>query len=207
MDNQYQKTLIQTFDKLSKTYRNKFTTDPIEQAKILSLIDSWDIKKDMTVLEVGSGTGDLSLFLLKKISKPSQLTCLDVSPKMIKVSKEKLADYQNINFIIGDIHNIKFKTKFDRIIIFNTFPHFLDKKIAFQNCFNLLKKNGKLVICHNQSRTTILTCHKKKIGIEDNISEFTGNIELFQILKDLKFHIETFENNEGYDYYLVIAKK
>jgi len=199
-------SLIKTFDKLSQTYHNKFTHDPLEKQKIQSLVNSWKIEPGSQVLEVGSGTGDLSPFLLEKIGQAGQLTLLDISPEMIKVSKKKLAKYQNLKFVTADIHNVNLKSEFDRIIVFNTFPHFLDKKLAFTNCFHHLKKNGKLIICHNQSRTTILTCHKKKI-IDNDISEFTDNQILLKILEDIGYFVETFENNEGYDFYLVIAKK
>lgn len=206
MQERYKRFLIETFDKLSETYTNEFTVDPIEKEKIQSLVDFWDIKRGSRVLEVGGGTGDLSPFLLEKIGKEGELVFLDISPKMVEKAREKLRRYENVTFVIGDIHDINFSSQFHNIIVFNTFPHFSNKKAAFTNCYELLSNGGSLVISHNNSRWSIVGHHKRK-EVEHIISEFPEDRKVFNILTDIGYSVETFENNEGHDYYLVLARK
>jgi ubiquinone/menaquinone biosynthesis C-methylase UbiE len=201
----FKQLLIQTFDQLASKYRNKFTHDKIEKGKLLSLIKVWNIHSGTTILEVGSGTGDLSQIIIKKFPD-IKLTCLDISPNMLKAAKQNIKASSNIKFILGDIEEINLKTKFDQIIIFNAFPHFLDKLKALKNCNKHLKKNGSLVICHNESRYSILSCHLNK-SVHNNISNFPNDKKVYLMLNKAGFIIKTFENNEGYDYYLVIVQK
>lgn len=198
--------VIETFNRLAKSYTNKFTSDEIEKEKIVSLVKSWQIKKAFKVLEVGGGTGDLSPLIMEKIGLEGKLFFMDIANEMIKVSRKKLKKYENIRFLFEDIHEHKVKNKYDRIIIFNTFPHFVDKKLALTNCFEALKFDGKLIIAHNNSRTSISLHHKKK-EIENKISEFPEDIVIYDLLLEIGFKVEIFENNEGYDYYLVRVKK
>lgn len=202
----YKKQLEETFDSLSSTYINEFTSNPSEEFKLRSLINLWGIKSGSTILEVGGGTGDLSPFLLEKLGGSGKLVFLDISAKMIEKATEKLKKYKNIEFIHGDIHNFTYSRKFQSIVIFNTFPHFTDKKTAFLNCHDLLNKNGKLIISHNNSRWDIVGNHKRE-SVASSISDFPDDFTLHNILKKIGYEVEVFENNNGYDYYLVIARK
>jgi len=206
MNRNKQTTLIKTFDLLAKTYTNKFTFDQLEKERLLSLISLWHIKENSTALEVGGGTGDLTPFLLKEIKPNGQLIFLDISPKMIEVAKTKLRKFKNIEFVTGDIHTFKSKKKVDTILIFNTFPHLFDKKTAFRNCHEMLKPGGKLIICHNESRMSICLHHVKK-AVSLSISDFPEDDEVHNLLVTSGFTVNLFENNEGWNYYLVIASK
>ncbi len=199
-------SVIATFDRLAKTYSNKFVDDNIEKEKIISLVKLWQIKKGFRVLEVGGGTGDLTPYLMDKIGSEGKLVFMDIASEMINVAEKKLKKYKNIVFLNQDIHEFSDEDKFDRIIIFNTFPHFVDKKLALEKCFEALRKKGKLIISHNSSRSTISLHHQKK-GIENKISVFPEDRVIYKILVEIGYDIEVFENNEGYDYYLVRVKK
>ncbi|NMC36384.1 class I SAM-dependent methyltransferase [Candidatus Beckwithbacteria bacterium] len=195
-----------TFDKLAQTYSNKFTYNKTEREKLESLLKTWRLKKGDTVLELGGGTGDLSPFIIKKIGSKGSLVFLDFSPKMIQKAQSKLKKFPNIAFINIDIHNYHQNQLFDKIVIFNTFPHFADKKKALTNCYKALKPKGKLIICHNESRSSICLHHSKKL-IENQISSFPDDQTVLALLAKIGFIVELFENNEGYDYYLLIASK
>ncbi|NMB56369.1 class I SAM-dependent methyltransferase [Candidatus Beckwithbacteria bacterium] len=206
MDKNLQIRLKNTFNQLAQIYTNKFTSDKTEQEKLLSLIKEWQLQKGDRVLEVGGGTGDLTPFLLQKIGAEGSLVFLDIAPKMFAVAKNKLKSFDNISFILQDIHFYSDDELFDKIIIFNTFPHFIDKRMALKNCFKLLKPKGKLIICHNESRSSICLCHHKK-QVDNKIAEFPDDKTVAMLLIDLNFKIDLFENNEGYDYYLLVATK
>jgi ubiquinone/menaquinone biosynthesis C-methylase UbiE len=67
------------------------------------------ITENSKVLELGCGTGDL----LKSV-KPLEGVGIDISDEMIKIAKKK---NPKLNFILGDVHNIKLQTKFDYILM------------------------------------------------------------------------------------------
>jgi ubiquinone/menaquinone biosynthesis C-methylase UbiE len=195
-----------TFNNLAKTYENIFTYDSFEKQKINSLIKLFDIKPGFRILEVGGGTGDLTPFLLKSIRRHGSVVFLDIAVEMVKVARRKLAKWENIKFIAGDFHCFESKQLFDRIIIFNTFPHFYNKKVVLNNCYKLLNPGGKLIICHNESRMSISLHHAKK-NVSLKISDFPEDSVVYKLLIETGFRIELFENNEGYNYYLVKAVK
>lgn len=201
-----EKLLIETFNRLSSSYRNKFTSDPTEGVKIQSMVDLWNIEKGSRVLEVGGGTGDLSPYLMEKLGIDGRLVFLDISPEMVEKAKEKLHEYKNIQFFCADISDFSTACAFDNIIVFNAFPHFIDKKKALSNIHRLLKPDGTLIISHNSSRWSIVGHHKRK-KIDSLVSEFPEDAVVFNMLNDTGYNVQIFENNEGYDYYLVIAKK
>lgn len=202
----YTKFLISTFDKYSSTYINEFTSNTSEKLKLQSLVNSWNIKKGSLTLEVGGGTGDLSPFLLNKIGLKGLLVFIDISPKMVERAKDKLKKYKNVKYFSGDIHVFSYEQKFDSIVIFNTFPHFFDKKAAFTNCYKLLRKGGSLIISHNSSRWSIVGRHKKR-SVSFDITDFPDDLFVYNTLVNIGYKLKVFENNEGYDYYLVIAEK
>ena len=72
--------------------------------------------------------------------------------------------------------------------------------------YKLLRKGGNLVISHNNSRWGIVGHHKRK-EFSSLVSDFPEDSVVFELLTKVGFDIEVFENNEGYDYYLVTAKK
>ncbi|MGI5828060.1 MAG: class I SAM-dependent methyltransferase [Patescibacteria group bacterium] len=205
-DKNIAKTIINTFNNLAKTYKNKFTSDEIEKQKIISLVEQFEIKPGFQLLEVGGGTGDLSPFLLIKLKSRGLLVFLDIALEMVRVARQKLSTWDNVEFKVDDIHHYKPKQLFDRIIVFNTFPHFYNKKTALTNCYRILKPGGKLVICHNESRMSICLHHVKN-AISLKLSDFPKDSEVYKLLTSTGFKVELFENNEGYNYYLVIAVK
>ena len=74
--NEYEKQkklLIETFNKLSSSYKNLFTSDSTQRAKVQSLVNSWNIQRGSKVLEIGGGIGDLSPYLLRKIGTEGEL--------------------------------------------------------------------------------------------------------------------------------------
>ncbi|MEE2778452.1 MAG: methyltransferase domain-containing protein [Acidobacteriota bacterium] len=52
-----------------------------------------------SVLELGTGTGNLSL----RLGDWGRLVCVDVSGEMLKLAKDKLADRANVDYIVADL--------------------------------------------------------------------------------------------------------
>ena len=84
------------------------------------------MKEGLDILDVACGTGVMEQFLLKY--NPKSIVAVDIAENMIKKAKEKYND-NRIEFICDDIHNIKDR-KFDYVIIYNAFPHFLSSLMS-----------------------------------------------------------------------------
>ncbi len=107
-----------------------------------------------SVLDVACGTG----FLIPdyKDRGIKDITAIDISPRMIEIAKGKFPD---VNFICGDAENTDFDKKFDAIVVYNAFPHFIDGEALINRLSNFLNENGTLTIAHGLSRERLSKHH------------------------------------------------
>ncbi|MCM8784410.1 MAG: methyltransferase domain-containing protein [Candidatus Omnitrophica bacterium] len=101
-------------------------------------------KKPESILDLGCGTGNHSLRLIKR---GYQVTGVDISEDMVKIAKEKLnkADLKG-KFLVKDIVNYKPRKKFAVVIsmfaVVNYITEIKSLKRLFKNVYQSLKKNG-----------------------------------------------------------------
>jgi ubiquinone/menaquinone biosynthesis C-methylase UbiE len=132
-----------------------------DRVKLNDMADNLEIKPGATVLDVGTGTGIFVPFLLKIIGTGGKLVCLDSAEKMIEKAREKKFK-GNIEYICADIHSTDFENEvFDAVVCYSSFPHFDNKSRALKEINRVLKKGGKLFICHTSSRSDINTIHQQ----------------------------------------------
>ena len=113
------------------------------------LVEILQFESSKNLLDFGSGTGILAKKILKRLDPSNHLTCLDVSQAFINKTKKNLRKFENVDFVLGDIRNVKFpKTYFDKIFITWVIHHIPNevreetlKKIT--NCLNL---NGSIYV-------------------------------------------------------------
>jgi len=107
-------------------------------------------KKNLKILEIGTGEGDLTKYILKH--NPSiTIDCLDVSQEMLDSAKVFLAEYASrINFICADALNFlsKNESKYDLIVTAWTIHNFTweDKLPTFNKIYSSLNPNGKFLL-------------------------------------------------------------
>ncbi len=132
------------------------------------------LKENNKVLEIGSGIGNLSRFLIQKIPK-GKLTCIDFSKENITKARKNLRKFKNIEFIVGDILNFEKKNYFDSIIINYVLHDIYQKEKAVKIIKNFLKPKGMVYIReptrknHGISQDEIKTLMQK-----ENFSEITS---------------------------------
>jgi len=105
------------------------------------------LKPDSNLLELGSGIGTLT-FLLSKYLKKGKIEAVDLSPKSIEFSRQRI-NKPNITFITGDIVTYQPLTKnFDFITLFDIIEHIPIEKHndLFHNLADILKENTKVLI-------------------------------------------------------------
>lgn len=102
--NKYEANSIEKFNNWAKFY-DKYFSIPFRMAngKIKEMIE---VANSERVLDIGCGTGIL-LKLLKDGNQNYELHGIDVSPKMIDVSKKKLGG--RINLVVGSSENLPYE--------------------------------------------------------------------------------------------------
>ncbi len=127
--------------------------------KVMDWLPEW---ASPSILDVGSGTGVMIPFLKERYGAEARITAIDFAENMIKVSKEKHRNYQHLEFIIGDVNTYLLPVEeYELIICYSVFPHFADKEITLKKLHSSLKKDGRLVIFHSQSRQAINNLHQR----------------------------------------------
>jgi putative AdoMet-dependent methyltransferase len=111
-----------------------------------TVVSRADIKKGMSILDLGAGTANLAL-LFDQLG--CELYCTDFSPRMLEKARLKLP---NAHFILHDLRHdfpVEINRRFDCIVSAYVFHHFeLEKKVSL--CQELIERRlnpgGKLVI-------------------------------------------------------------
>ncbi len=163
-----------SYDKKEK-YLNSF-----EQNKFLPLLGDLKSKK---VLDVGAGTGRLSVLLSKS---GAQVTALDVSEQMLKVLKNK---DKKIETTIGDAENLPFAdSTFDIVTAAFLIVHLRDPKTFFDEACRVLKDGGILAVSNiNQKEPPEVQTQEGKIKIE---SFYHRPEKIVEELESLAFQVE-----------------
>ncbi len=137
-----------------------------------------DIKPGSILLDVGTGTGVFIPFLLREIGKGGRIITLDFAEKMLRRARAK--DFNgNIDYLCADVTNIPLRNEiFDIIVCYSSFPHFPDKSRALAEMNRVIKKGGRLLICHTSSRARINEIHRQIPAVENNIIPDEGEMQI-----------------------------
>lgn len=101
-----------------------------------------ELKKEQTVLEIGTGTGIMSFALCSKVSS---ITASDISPEMIRIAKQKQKDLGigNIDFQVQDCYSLKIPDgSFDVVIASNLLHLLYEPEKPVREAGRILKPGG-----------------------------------------------------------------
>jgi ubiquinone/menaquinone biosynthesis C-methylase UbiE len=109
-----------------------------------------DLRQGEKVLEVGCGTGALSLLAKQTVGETGEVTGLDIAPKMIARAKEKArkADL-DIGFHVASIDEVPFPDEYFHVVISSMMFHHLPidmKRKGLREVHRVLRKGGKLFL-------------------------------------------------------------
>lgn len=101
-------------------------------------------KNNLSILEIGSGTGSL----IKNLENNHSYTGIDGSKKMIQIAKQKYpsTNFQNINY-----EDFETNQQFDAIVIHYTLSVVQDPEYLLIKASEWLKPNGKIYIVNHFS--------------------------------------------------------
>lgn len=108
------------------------------------------INCDERILDVGCGTGELTLLTARKVEKKGVVIGIDASFPMIRIAlKKKRKASSSAFFLLGLAEELPFSNGFFDLIIFSLMLHHLSlngKQKALKEAQRLLKPGGRLMI-------------------------------------------------------------
>lgn len=141
--------------------------DETQPEIVNEILDNACISGNVSLLDVACGTGVLIPFYLER--GVTDITAIDIAPEMIKIAKEKFS-HTPVKFLTEDIDNManvsftdnncEVNVTYDRIVMYNAFPHFPNPKKTIDILCEMLSPGGIFTIAHGKSREVIDAHHK-----------------------------------------------
>ena len=146
--------VIAFFDRLAPDWDAGMVRD---EAVIARILDLGGVVPGAAVLDVACGTGVLIGDYLRRGA--ASVTAVDISPKMAEIARSKFVGDPRVTVRCGDAQEMDLGS-FDRILVYNAFPHFSDPRRLFGNLSRQLKPGGRLTVAHGMSRERINAHHR-----------------------------------------------
>jgi len=181
------KDIIEFFDRCAPTWDADMIKNDVIIGKIL---DNAEVGEGMSVLDVACGTGVMFDYYLQR--NVASVTGIDIAPEMAKIAAGKYADCPRVRVLCGDVEEYPFEGLFDRIVVYNAFPHFPKPKRLIKRLAGLLKEGGRLTIAHGMSREAIDGHHS---GAASKVSNGLMTADSLKKLFDPHFDVEIVISN------------
>ena len=179
--------IIEFFDRCAPTWDAEMIKSDVKIGKIL---DNAEVGAGMDILDVACGTGVMFDYYLKR--DVASVTGIDISPEMAKIATEKYAAEEKVQVICGDVEEYPFERKFDRIVVYNAFPHFPYPKRLIKILAGFLKEDGRLTVAHGMSREAIDGHHS---GAASKVSNGLMSAESLKRIFDAYFDVDVVVSN------------
>lgn len=181
------KDVIAFFDRCAPSW----DAEMVKSDEIIGrILDNAEVTEGLDILDVACGTGVMIPYYLER--NPASVTAIDISPEMAKIAAEKFADEPRVRVICGDVEEAVFDRQFDRIVVYNAFPHFPNPQRLIRTLAGLLKEGGRLTIAHGASREAIDSHHS---GAASKVSNGLMQADRLKKLFDPYFQVEVMISN------------
>jgi len=130
-------------------------------------------KPNSKILELGTGTGISTLWILNGMDKNSTLQTVDNDERLVKIAKQYLADDKRVEFFVENGEDLILRTKPNSIdfIFADTWP---GKYNHLEETLNLLKRGGIYLIDDMLPQENWPDGHNAKV---DNLIQYLDNRE------------------------------
>ena len=170
---------------------------PETEELVSNIINIEKINKKLKILEIGSGSGCISITLKKELINPF-ITAIDISKSAIKIAENNASILNaDINFLCKDFFHYSTKEKFDIIISNPPYIPLKDKKFVDKLVYKNEPYNALFV------GSDPLIFYKKILNFSINYLNKNGRVyfEINNIYKDkMKKYLDLFHSNVKYEF-------
>ena len=167
-------------------------------------VEIMDIKNNEIILDVGSGSGDIAMEILKEKLKTS-LYLLDLNEDMLSEGQKRLKNLKNIKFFIGNAEKLNFKNNFfDKYVISFCLRNVTEYQLSLKEAYRVLKPGGKYCCLEFSTpksslisgsykiyKSKILTLLGEIVANDKNAYEYLSeSIDLFPSQEELSQNLE-----------------
>lgn len=145
------------------------------------------IRKGDHILDLGSGAGNDCFVARAIVGDKGKVTGLDMTEPMVLKARENCAklNFQNVEFVLGDIEKMPFDDKLFDIVISNCVLNLVpDKFRAFKEIFRVLKPGGHFCVSDVVLKGTLSDKMKKDAemyaGCVSGASEMTEYLKIIE---------------------------
>ncbi|GER79215.1 MAG: methyltransferase type 11 [Anaerolineae bacterium] len=146
------------------------------------LIQQANIQPHMKILDLGCGTGTLTV-MLRRAHPEAEVTGLDGDPEVLEIAREKSRGL-DVQWDEGLASSLPYPdSAFDRVVTSLVIHHLVtaDKRRAFEEIYRVLKPRGELYILDfgapHSSLTRFMTTYMRRL--EETADNFDGLIPRF----------------------------
>ena len=173
----------QTSAQLPELYHNNSAVQRYNNSELLKL---FSIPPNAKVLDLGCGTGLLTVSLSELVGPNGQVVAVDPDAQRIEFAKKENTR-PNIEYLVGDDQSFPGED-YDFIILANVIQWIKDKRALFENVHKKLAKNGKLAFVTLNGRKGLqFGPAKRKAFVELFSPDFEENV----VFKTIQFEDES----------------
>ena len=145
-------SVAEYFDEMSAIWDDAVLHNKTYIREVLKLLK---IKEGDKIADVGCGTGVL-IDYIREINRYGIIFEIDISQKMLNMSRAKNYSDDNIRYLKLDINNSKLDELFDVIILYETLPYIANKLDVVTELYTAnLNIGGRLAIFHSRGEEQI----------------------------------------------------
>ena len=175
-----------------------------QSGKLESLFEEFGIQKSESMLDVGCGTGNLTIPLLQRLGPAGRIIAIDISEQMIAQAKKKTGD-PRVTWHHASANEIPVGSEtIDRVLCFSVWPHVEDPDAATQEFYRVLRPGGYLHIFHLLSREQVNHIHGKAHPSVHH-DRLVPAREIAGLLRKIRFHVLATADDETR--YVITARK
>jgi demethylmenaquinone methyltransferase/2-methoxy-6-polyprenyl-1,4-benzoquinol methylase len=169
------------FESKAEEWDKRFTAEDLEIVSFL--IDSFNIEKGYTIVDLACGTGILFDMLRRKVGKEGAIIGIDFCGSMVKRAAVNFP-FENIYEIDADVTHMPLVSKsVDMAISFSAYAHFEDPKNVMLEVSRILKPGSFFHIIHLHGSKEFAEHHAKVGGplANDFIPSFEDMMQMFEL--------------------------